>query len=231
MITRCNSSRAWALLPVKPPKAAKSRLSVVFTISERAGLQQAMLEDVLASLARARSLAGVAVISPDRGIGRIAGAHGARYIAEDPDTGDLNQALAMGVADLQRVGADLVAVIPADVPLLEPADVDRAVRAAERMRAMIVVPDRHGEGTNALVFRADAPPRFEFGPGSYRRHLTEPGRQAAIPMELRSMALDIDTPEDVSILRACAGEGVAPRTRAMVAAAHDRHGNTVCEDV
>ena len=82
---------------------------------------------------------------------------------------------------------------------------------------VVIVPDRHGTGTNALVL---APPDcFEpsFGEGSFNRHLNHAKgaglvhRAEGVP----SLAHDVDTPEDLAAL-SDAVEGartIAPRTR------------------
>jgi 2-phospho-L-lactate guanylyltransferase len=99
---------AWALVPVKAPGDAKMRLSPVLSPDERAALQRAMLSDMLAALSRAASLAGVAVISPDRDVAAVAGRHGAAFIAERPATGDLNGAVAAGRSAIQAAPPSLI---------------------------------------------------------------------------------------------------------------------------
>jgi len=231
MKPRPDGLRAWALLPVKSPQAAKSRLSPLLAADERAALQLALLKDVLRSLSRAVSLEGVAVICPDPEIGAVAGSLGAAFIAEQPPGGGLNRALATGVRQLCEAGADLIAIIPADLPLVEAADVDLIVSEAVRRQTTIVVPDRHRQGTNALVFRAGRPPQLEFGPGSFHRHLSARGCRPASSMEVESLALDIDRPEDIGRLREAAGAARAAETLAMIASVSSRLGSPVFVDV
>lgn len=84
-----------------------------------------------------------------------------------------------------------------------------------------VVPDRHGTGTNALLL---APPEAigpAFGEGSLRRHTDRArarGLEAAVE-ELESLALDLDTPDDLEALGAAlsAEPGRAPATAAELA--------------
>jgi 2-phospho-L-lactate guanylyltransferase len=225
------ASKAWALLPVKAPQWAKSRLSSLFSADERAALQLALLKDVLKSLSRARTLEGIAVICSDPSIGATAQGLGTTFIAEYPATGDLNRALAMGARRLREAGAGIIAVIPADLPLIEAADVDRAVREAVRRQAMIVVPDRFRQGTNGLIFPAGMPPEFNFGPDSFHRHLSRPSRQPAVSMEFKSLALDIEMPEDIERLCAAQGSQGAAETMAMIASAAACRKNPVCVDV
>jgi 2-phospho-L-lactate guanylyltransferase len=65
-----------------------------------------------------------------------------------------------------------------------------------------IVPDRHGEGTNALVLRPPGAIRPAFGEGSCARHVAA-ARDGGIPHaveELPSLALDLDTPADLVAL-------------------------------
>ena len=89
-------------------------------------------------------------------------------------------------------------MVPGDCPLLDPAELGTALELA-RIGRVAVVPDRHGTGTNALIM---APPEAigpAFGPGSRDRHIDRArraGHEAAVE-ELPSLALDVDTPEDL----------------------------------
>ncbi len=84
-----------------------------------------------------------------------------------------------------------------------------------------IVPDRHGSGTNGLLL---APPDAlspSFGPDSRARH-ERLAREAGAEWRVErpaSLLLDIDTGEDLAVLRErLAGERVrAPRTRAVLA--------------
>jgi 2-phospho-L-lactate guanylyltransferase len=67
-----------------------------------------------------------------------------------------------------------------------------------------IVPDRHGAGTNALFM---APPDAigpAFGPGSRERHAERAehaGYEVAVE-PLASLALDVDTPDDLEAIAA-----------------------------
>jgi 2-phospho-L-lactate guanylyltransferase (CobY/MobA/RfbA family) len=74
------------------------------------------------------------------------------------------------------------------------------------------------------------PPEFDFGPDSFHRHLSRPGRQPAVSMEIESLALDIDMPEDVKRLCAARGSRRAAETMAMIASAAACRRNFVCVD-
>jgi 2-phospho-L-lactate guanylyltransferase len=92
-------------------------------------------------------------------------------------------------------------MLPTDCPLMDSAELDD--RLGSTPRAALIVPDRHGTGTNALVL--SPPDAFQpaFGPDSCARHVSL-ARAAGIGFafeRLESMALDLDTPEDMALLR------------------------------
>ena len=84
----------------------------------------------------------------------------------------------------------------------------------------MIVPDRHGSGTNALLI---APPTVmapAFGPGSFARHAalaSAAGARVRVG-RLPSLELDVDTPGDLEALRAAlrARDAGAARTRALL---------------
>jgi 2-phospho-L-lactate guanylyltransferase len=68
----------------------------------------------------------------------------------------------------------------------------------------LVVPDRHGAGTNALLMTPPLAIKPSFGPGSRERHLercTEAGIHGQA-VDVASLAHDVDTPEDLDALLA-----------------------------
>lgn len=194
---------SWALVPVKDPGAAKTRLSGVLSGPERTALQRAMLHDVLVALSQARQLAGIAVIGGDHEIAAAARRQGARIIDEPAPGGGLNAAIEAGVEHLCRSGARIVAVIPADLPLADPVEIDRAVTAAIDHRITVLVPDQRRQGTNALIFHTEAMPRFAFGEDSFRKHATASDNATPVlVLPLASLAFDIDLPADLTELAA-----------------------------
>ncbi len=92
-------------------------------------------------------------------------------------------------------------MLPVDCPTLEVEELDAHV--GRFPRTALIVPDRHGTGTNALVL---TPPDVfipAFGPDSCARHVSR-ARAAGIAFALEtieSMAADLDTPEDLTLLR------------------------------
>lgn len=64
---------------------------------------------------------------------------------------------------------------------------------------MVVVPDRRGEGTNALWLRLPSSVSPQYGPHSAELHLgiAALGSLRAIQIEISGLSHDIDTPEDL----------------------------------
>ncbi len=214
----------WALVPVKALASGKSRLEASLPTEQRIALQRAMLEDVLAALLRSRALAGVAVVTRDPAVAAIAHEAGAEVIAEPEASAGLNAALAAGAAVLAARGAAYALVVPADVPLLDPSEVDTLVAQVRLAPSTLVVPSRDRSGTNGLLVRLDPPPVFRFGEDSHRRHLEgahgERAVSSAVSWPAASFALDIDTPDDLAALRQAVSNrpvgAIAERTAAWV---------------
>jgi 2-phospho-L-lactate/phosphoenolpyruvate guanylyltransferase len=86
--------------------------------------------------------------------------------------------------------------------------------------SVVIVPDRHGEGTNALLLTPPTALTPAFGPGSLARHaaLASAGGASVRVAQAPSLELDVDTPGDLAALRSALAErpGAAPRTRAVL---------------
>ena len=187
-----------AVLPVKRFDAAKSRLG---DEHDRPAIAADMVERVLAALCDAASLDRVLVVTGDEAAAGQARAAGAEVVGEPRPEGH-SAAAALGVSRALELGADRVLLVPGDCPLLRAADVDGLLGRHEGA-GVVVVPDRHGTGTNALLLcppRAIAP---AFGPGSRERHVGL-ARAAGVPVavdEVPALLLDVDTPDDLAAVR------------------------------
>lgn len=208
----------YAILPIKSFDDAKQRLSSGVGSGPRRALAEAMFADVLTALRRASRVDEIVVVSSANNAQRIAGGHGAQVI-EDADHGH-SQAAALGIEHALEAGADRVLLVPGDCPLLDPAELDALLARPATGRAAVIVPDRHGTGTNALLLTPPDALTPAFGPGSCARHqelAREQGTEAEV-LEVPSLALDIDEPEDLQVLRATleARHGGAAHTRGML---------------
>jgi 2-phospho-L-lactate/phosphoenolpyruvate guanylyltransferase len=210
--------RTAAVLPVKSFGQAKQRLDAAVGRSERAELAAAMLGDVLAALRAVDGLAELIVVTAEpRAVGAARSA--AAHVVDDPSETGQSDAARRGVEAAIARGADRALLVPGDCPALDPAEVGALLRDFAGA-GLVIVPDRHGSGTNALLI---APPNAiepSFGPGSFARHAVL-GAAAGVAVRVAqapSLALDVDTPGDLVALRKAlvALPAAAPRTRALI---------------
>jgi 2-phospho-L-lactate guanylyltransferase len=124
-------------------------------------------------------------------------------VITDAETGH-NDAAALGVNAAFDAGADRVLLVPGDCPAIDPAEIDGLLGHPVKPPSVLIVPDRHGTGTNALVLTPPNVMASSFGPGSARRHFElARARGANVEIvEVPSLALDVDTPEDLESLAA-----------------------------
>ncbi len=193
--------RTCAILPVKTFANAKQRLDDGLDTATRSVIAEAMYSDVLVALRRAKSVHEILVITADDHAAQIAGGYGASVLI-DHERGH-NAAAAVGVLAACRAKADRALLVPGDCPLLDPIEVD-ALIGRDPAPAVMIVPDRHGTGTNALLLTPPDSLEPSFGPDSCARHQANADRDgtAAEVVDVPSLALDIDTPDDLELLHA-----------------------------
>ena len=192
----------WAVVPVKPFRQAKSRLAGVLTDAERVDLSRTMLSQTLAVLREITEITTVVLVSADRLVLELAPAAGAMALLE-PDPPDLNRALRLAGETARAAGASALLVVPADLPRLSAADLRSLIERSGRQRCLVIASDRHRRGTNALLLIPPALIEFGFGAESFARHVAL-GRAAGARVEicnLAGLALDLDSPEDLELLR------------------------------
>ena len=128
--------------------------------------------------------------------------HGARTVREDGQP-HLNMALKRATVVAQLYATGGVLVLPADLPLLTRDDVLALLDRANRPPVVVIAPDRHQKGTNALLMSPPGLIEYDFGEDSFRRHC-ERARKAGARLEvveLPSLGLDLDLPEDLELVR------------------------------
>lgn len=209
--------RTLAILPVKSFGAAKQRLGDLLGQGSREALAQAMFSDVLASLRRVKGLDAIAVITDDSRA--ESAARGARVVLlRDRNETGQSDATLIGIRHAFEAEFERVLLVPGDTPLLDPLEVDGLLtRASAEHLDAVIVPDRAGTGTNALLLRPPDAFGPSFGPGSLERHI-EAASAARVRFRVervRSLMHDVDTPDDLADLGVLLDErrGVAPRTR------------------
>jgi 2-phospho-L-lactate guanylyltransferase len=191
----------WAIVPVKPLRRGKSRLAEVFTLEERVDLNRHLLSNTLNTLKEIPEIEHVLVVSRDQAALSLARDMGARTVQENGDP-DLNLALTRATIVAKTYSTRGVLIVPSDLPLITPEDVQAMLDRGGDPPVVVVAPDRHGKGTNALLVCPAGLIEYEYGPNSFQRHckLTQDVGARLEICELPSLALDLDIPDDLDVL-------------------------------
>ncbi len=192
----------WAIVPVKPLRRGKSRLAGALSEDERTELNRSLLQNTLKTLSELKEVEEVLVISRDPHALTIARNYGARTVREDGQP-ELNTALKRATVIAQVYATGAVLILPADLPLITAEDVRTLIERAGEPPSVVIAPDRHGTGTNALLISPSGLIEYDFGENSFQRHCQR-AREAGARLEivnLPSLGLDLDLPEDLEIVR------------------------------
>jgi 2-phospho-L-lactate guanylyltransferase (CobY/MobA/RfbA family) len=87
--------------------------------------------------------------------------------------------------------------------LLTREDILALIARATDPPVVVIAPDRHERGTNALLLSPANLIEYDFGENSFKRHC-ERARKAGARLEivtLPSLGLDLDLPEDLELVR------------------------------
>lgn len=197
----------WAIVPVKPLRRGKSRLSGQLSEEQRAKLNRMLLERTLRTLLNLREVQQVLVVSRDSSALALARDLGARTVQEDGAPA-LNTALKRATVVAQVYATRGVLVIPADLPLLTREDILALLQKAIEPPVVVIAPDRRRQGTNALLLAPANLIEYDFGRDSFKRHC-ERAQMAGARLEiveLPSLGLDLDLPEDLELVRRLQGD-------------------------
>jgi 2-phospho-L-lactate guanylyltransferase len=204
----------WVVVPLRGLEAAKSRLGGQLDAEERLDLVTGLLERTLAAAAATPGVDRVLLVSPDPAALELGAELGAETL-RDAGRG-LNEALEVARTHAVAAGAGTLLVLPGDLPRVSPAAIAEVIAGGDpvaatgpRPRAVVVlVPDRHGAGTNALLLRPPGVIDFAFGRGSRARHLAAAAAAGAAAVEIDGpLTLDVDTPDDLLLAEVAASPG------------------------
>ncbi len=239
----------WAIIPAKDPWLAKSRLAGVLSPTRRWSLSMQLLDQTLRATSAARLVDRCLVISsaaPQLALARDFGAvavhelHTPRITASQTSNvwhaealsakaagAPLNAALRQAAEVAIRGGAAALLILPSDLLLISAEAIDGMVRALPEGPGLVLAPDRHLSGTNALLMRPPMVIPFLFGPESFDAHQRLAGALHVPLVVHESLALagDLDTPDDLAYLGQSAllsGDWREPRVRSAAAATGGR---------
>jgi 2-phospho-L-lactate guanylyltransferase len=176
-------------------------LSKVLTPKERSELNRKLLQNTVNTLKNIAEIEQVLVISRDQAALSLAREIGARTVQENGNP-QLNVALTRATIVAKNFATRGVLILPADLPLITEEDIQSMLDCIGEPPVVVVAPDRHHNGTNALLVCPAGLIDYQYGPDSFHKHC-ELAREAGARVEiceLPSLSLDLDVPEDLSIL-------------------------------
>jgi 2-phospho-L-lactate/phosphoenolpyruvate guanylyltransferase len=194
-------------IPVRALEGAKSRLGAVLDAEERRDLVTRLLRRTVSAALATPGVVEVIVVSPDPEVLAIADGAGARPVVQR--SRGLNPAL-QEARGAMGPGRRLL-VIPSDLPAVTTEALAAVLAAGGEAGSpsVVLVPDRHGRGTNALLL--DPPDVIDpaFGGDSRAGHAWLASSADAAFVEVQGVLdLDVDTPEDLLLAEAAAPEAI-----------------------
>ena len=194
------------LVPVKNLSAAKQRLAAVLDQPARTELAQAMLQDVVATLAAWARRPACALVTSDPFAIELALRYDFEIIPDPANPGETG-AIEMATSICVSRSIDSTLVIPADIPLIQASELDQILEHAPD-EGSLLVPAADGRGTNAAFRRPANLFPLRFGNDSFKPHLAaaQATGKPCIVLQLPGIAVDVDNPEDLQRLLALPGE-------------------------
>ncbi len=215
----------WAVIPVKETATAKERVAEAVPRQLRPGLALAMLEDVLAAVAKtlrqgSGGLAGITVVTLDPDARALAQRYGARILTEDARGGH-TAAVAAAARTLAQEGRSGMLQMPGDIPLVSADEISLLLAMRRASPSFTIAPSHDDFGSNAVLVCPPTAVPLTFGDDSFYPHLRAAQACGLKPLIVRQhgIGLDIDRPEDI-----WAFAQLRSRTRAH--AFLERHGLT-----
>lgn len=195
---------ATVIVPVARLARAKTRLREILSPEDRTLLVLSLLEGTVRAAVGANAVTRVLVVSPDPLVLERAAVLGAEPVPQR--SRGLNPALREA---LLRVTAPehVAAILPADIPMVTAAEIDRVFATFTRQRrshrAVGLVPDRRGGGTNALLLAPATAIDVHFGARSRSRHHAAARSAGVLYVEIEStIGVDVDVAEDLELMSA-----------------------------
>ena len=191
--------KVFAIVPVKNFESGKSRLASLLTVEERVKLSELFLDYTLNTLTNTSAISKVIVVSSDKRAEGIAKIHNAKFLQEKKNQG-VNAAVALADVYISEFAVDATIVIPQDLPLLLPEDIERICTSAqEHEKCLVICPSLRFDGSNALLRRPPLLITTNYDNDSYNVHIKKAKASNAIIKIIKTKRImtDIDTVEDV----------------------------------
>jgi len=187
-----------AFIPVKSLALGKSRLSSALDLEHRMQLTRESLRRVVHVLQNTHGIAEIVLISVDESVSEWAEQWRVTFLREEKR--GLNEALRQ--ARRHYLHAPAILILHSDLVAVSVNDIEAMIAAMEvDVPSVVIAPDRHGVGTNAMLLKPADVIEFEFGLNSAQRHIALAEAQGIRPILFRSesISLDLDSPDDLEL--------------------------------
>jgi 2-phospho-L-lactate guanylyltransferase len=165
----------------------------------RGAFAMAMLEDVLDALANVSLLTGIAVVTDSRESAAVARRFGA-HVFDEPVAEGHTAAIAFAAKRLRTEGAGAMLALPGDIPLVKSSEIEAILQARGAAPSFVIVPAGDQRGSNAIFVAPPGAVPLKYGEDSFFPHLAKAEALGITPsvLHLPGIAMDIDTPDDLS---------------------------------
>ena len=185
------------VIPIKSFSKSKSRLNL--SQSDTKYLCEIMLKEILHVISEAKSIDDIIIVSKDESALDIGKKFNCIEIIDEKESG-VNDAVSLANEFLVDHSYSCSIVLPQDVPLIFPEDLDNLIRFYQNNEHAIIVPSRHFDGTNALLRIPMPNMKTRYDEGNYKFQF-EPIKTARMKYSLaliHRIMIDIDNIEDVN---------------------------------
>jgi 2-phospho-L-lactate guanylyltransferase len=193
----------FAIVPLKSPEAAKSRLSTVLSPSNRERLFFLLARHVIEVLRATPQIDRIIVVTSNPRVEAFATDLGVCVSKQSAEIGTA-AAFVHAISQLTVPLPARVLMIAGDLPLLSVSAVQVLIAASCACDApsVVIAPDCNRAGTNALIC---APPNAIapcFGVDSFKRHVAAARRAKVEPyvIDMMETAVDLDVATDLNYL-------------------------------
>jgi 2-phospho-L-lactate guanylyltransferase len=193
-------TKDFAIIPVKGLLDSKSRLSRTIGPQDKKKLIIALLEDVLTAVEESELFNRVLVVAPDPNVEKEAKLPDRTFLHQEGQ--GLNAGVRQSTLFAMREKASSVAVILADIPLVEPRDLKELYSAWGTAPRVVLSPSLKG-GTNVMVREPPNIIASAYGRWSFSTHLRAAQKTGSAVYSVSNprLSFDVDTPEDLITMR------------------------------
>jgi 2-phospho-L-lactate/phosphoenolpyruvate guanylyltransferase len=188
------------LIPVKNLASAKQRLAGALDQHSRTELAQTMLRDVVEAVSGVPNRPPCALVTSDTFAVELARLYDLEVIPDLDNPGE-TAAIEMATSLCISRGIHSTLVIPADIPLIQPQELEQILANAQP-EGSLLVPAADGRGTNAAFRRPANLFPLRFGNDSFKPHLAAAratGKPCTV-LKFPGIGLDMDNPSDLADL-------------------------------